>query len=359
MEKRNKRPLFVFITDIHLNKNNGELIKSLFHQLVELCDRRGVSTVVCGGDVFTSRSGQPLQCLIDWQECLEILAARDIKIYMIPGNHDKTDPDSDASYLDVYAGNKNVTLYKRAACKCIGGTVIGFIPYFGTERWISELEELNNCIAETMGNHYEHRVLVTHVGFDGVKNNDGSEVESAIKPSLMKDWDKTLVGHYHDASVLTDNVIYTGSLYQNNFGEDIADKGFTIVYNDCSLEHVQSKFPRYIKEVIQATDRETLRNVIDKHRNSVDNVRIVFTGKKEECQRINAAEIQSKFGIDCKFLPEENAVAVDMDAEEIVTEFNSGSILKEFDDFCEENGITGDKYEYAIQLFKDKMLCGI
>jgi DNA repair exonuclease SbcCD nuclease subunit len=64
-------------------------------------------------------------------------------------------------------------------------------------------------------------IMVTHIGFDGVVNNDGSEVESVLKPNKFSRFTRVLVGHYHNASKLGENVYYTGSVYQNNFGEDI------------------------------------------------------------------------------------------------------------------------------------------
>ena len=65
------------------------------------------------------------------------------------------------------------------------------------------------------------------MSFDGVANNDGSKVESIIKPSMFSDYKSVLIGHYHNASKIAKNVFYTGSAYQNNYGENITDKGFT------------------------------------------------------------------------------------------------------------------------------------
>ena len=65
-------------------------------------------------------------------------------------------------------------------------------------------------------------------------NNDGSSVESSIRPSLFKDWGLVLSGHYHDYQELSDNVVHLGSLTQNNFGED-ENKGFFARF----LERVQ------------------------------------------------------------------------------------------------------------------------
>ena len=98
-----KKAVAILVNDVHLDKNNGELVKDIFDQLTSLCHKRGVYEIWVGGDVFTNRSGQPLSCLTTWKEILEDLMDAGILIRVIPGNHDKTDADDERSYLDVYS----------------------------------------------------------------------------------------------------------------------------------------------------------------------------------------------------------------------------------------------------------------
>ena len=68
-----KRVNAILVNDVHLDKGNGEMVKDIFRQLVDLCKQMNVRRIICGGDVFTQRSGQPLQCLTDWKEILAML----------------------------------------------------------------------------------------------------------------------------------------------------------------------------------------------------------------------------------------------------------------------------------------------
>ena len=77
--KNNKKALGVLVNDIHLDKDNGSLIKDIFRQLISLCREYKTNRIFCGGDVFTNRSGQPLQCLTDWKEILVMLSEEDIE----------------------------------------------------------------------------------------------------------------------------------------------------------------------------------------------------------------------------------------------------------------------------------------
>ena len=350
-----KKVVGIFVTDTHLDKGNGGLVKDIFDQLISLCKEYKTNRIFHGGDVFTNRSGQPLQCLTDWKDILKKLSQNKIELHVIPGNHDKTDSDDERSYLDVYT-EPCVHLYRSADAKLIGGVCFAFIPFFRDEKWLEEYQRVTEYMADMSDAIDESpRILIAHSGFDGVRNNDGTRVESIIKPSMFKQWTKVLIGHYHNASELADNVIYPGSAYQNNYGENITDKGFTIIFEDGSTKFVPSKFPKYIKHVIDAKDKDTLRNLIDQYddENRKDYIRFVFTGKKEDCQLINIAEIQGKYGIDCKFQATETAEAMQISQEDSVFAYDKKSIIKDFIKFCSENNIRGEQMKYGLDLVKN------
>lgn len=347
----NKQVLGILLNDTHLNKENGELVKDIFNQVIGVAEEYGTDKIFCGGDVFTNRSGQPLQCLTDWKEILEAISEADMELHVIPGNHDKTDSNDERSYLDVYS-ERCVHLYRQWSVKIIDGVAVCFIPYFKDEKWLEQFSVLEGELKEK---HYKGmpKILITHSGFDGVVNNDGSKVVSEIRPSMFKDFDKVLIGHYHDASKLADNVIYTGAAFQNNYGENITDKGFTVIYDDTSLRFIPSKFPKYIKEVISANDKESLRNLIEKYEGQTeDYIRFIFKGKKEDLQNINVSEIKTKYGIDCKFESNEETEAVELSESDSVLNYDKKAIIKDFITFCSENEIKGDKLRYGIDLIK-------
>lgn len=343
------KPIGIIINDIHLNKDNSELVKDIFFQLISICDKYKVNKIFCGGDVFTNRSGQPLSCLTTWRTILQVLSDYDIEFHVIPGNHDKTDSDSELSYLDVF--NENCFyLHSKEDIVKIGSCVIGFMPFFTEDEWIKRFDLLNKKI-----NKYEdkNKILITHIAVDGVKNNDGSSVNSSITPSLFKNWDKVFVGHYHNASKLSKKIIYTGSAYQNNFGETIDDKGFTVLYDDGSTEFEPSKFPKFIKEVVDATDKEEIRKLLESYENdSVNHIRFIIRGKRMDCEKINVEEIKKR-GVDCKFETIETNEAIDASESDAVLSYNKSSIKKDFMRFCSENKINGEKLKYGLKLINE------
>lgn len=343
-----KKAVAVAITDVHLTKDNGDLVKDIFRQAVDVCRDYGVNCLINAGDCFSNRSGQPLSTLTDFQDIVDYLDEEGITMFVIPGNHDKTDPDSERSYLDLY-DKPNIRLFRKATVVSIAPNVLfTFIPYFKDGKWLEEFERIEESL-----NYNKVLVMITHSGFDGVRNNDGSVVDSAIKPSMFEAFDMVYIGHYHDASFIAENIRYLGSAYQNHFGENITDKGFNVIFDDGSFEFVPSVFPKYIKEVIQANDKETLRNLLEKYEGeNYDHIRFLFKGKKTDIDNINVAEIQ-KYGIDVKFESTEEAEAIEFSESESVLLYDKAKVMKDFVLFASQNEIKGKQLVYGLQLIKN------
>lgn len=352
--KSKKNPIAILVNDLHLNKDNGELVKNIFHQALLLADGIGVDYIFIGGDVFTNRSGQPLSCLIDLSNMIESAKKMDKKVIAIPGNHDKTDASDESSYLDIF-DCENFEVVSRFRLISFDKCVVGFIPYFNDERWIHEFNLLNRYKRDILSGDVidKQSFLITHMGMDGVMNNDGTIVTSEIKSDMFfGSWNKVLVGHYHNASKVGKNIYYTGSAYQGNFGETIEDKGFTIMYDDGSIESVQSTFPHYIKYVVDVNDSESLMDIINGYKdNKVDNIRIVFRGSRTDLQKINVSEMNG-YGFDCKFEANEKIEAMSESNMNIVMSYDKKSIMSDFLNFCKENDIKGDMKAYGIKLLK-------
>ena len=344
--KKNK-PIAILVNDVHLNKDNGELVKNTLFQVTDYAIRNKISCIIFGGDIFTNRSGQPLSCLLNFKEILEEYMFPFSQIHIIPGNHDKTDPDCDESYLDVFQNYQNIWLHRGAEMSnLIEGCEFVFIPYYSDEKWIAEYKRISEY---KLGG--KHNFLITHIGINGVRNNDGTEVDGSIRNDLFVDYDAVFVGHYHDRSKVGKNVYYTGSLYQGNYGEDI-DKGFTVIYDDGTFEYVNCKFPHYIKEKINASDRETLHNLIEKYSGEeYDHIRFEIVGSRVECEKISSKDLEL-LGIDCKFKTLEQTEAVNISEEENVSCYNKKTIMRDFLDFCKENDINGKKMQYGLKLIK-------
>ena len=356
MKETKSNPIFILLNDIHIDKSNGELVKDIFKQVIDIAVQKDIVHIVIGGDVFTNRSGQPLDCLTTFQEILDMAEKADIIINAIPGNHDKTDPNDYRSYIDVYKGNQILTIYRKGCSAIIGGCAVAFVPYFDDDSWKREFDKAVELTKEQLffGDvaYDAPRFLITHVAIDGVRNNDGSEVLNDLKPGMFDLYTKVFVGHYHNASKIGTNVYYTGSAYQNNFGENITDKGCTVVYDDGHTEFIPLRFPKYIKHVIDVNDSETIRNLIEKYDGEkYDHIRFIIRGKKVDASKVDLNYIESK-GIQCQFESVEEKEAIDNSVDEDALNYDKRSITKDFLKFCSENEIRGKHMKYGLNLIK-------
>lgn len=344
-----KQPISVILTDTHETKNNIELVESIFEQAGELALSLGINEIYHAGDWFTDRVGQNLSTLVSLDRILSKLEDKGLKVLGIAGNHDKTSQDSEDSYLNIFR-NRNLTIFPDIGWKINKeyDMFVGFLGYF-TNSYKDRLKELTS-IAKSK--RCSKNILITHKAFNGVRNNDGSVVEDGVSVKDVNFWDKVLVGHYHDYSEVGDNIFYIGSAYQANFGENITDKGFTILYSDCSIKKVRSEFPKYIKVEISADDVDSIENELEVHSNSDDNVRFVFRGKKTDLDNINLSKF-SDVGIDCKFESEEiNSEILNIESENFQT-LDSKSIMKHFLNYCKIQKIGAEERKFGLKIMNN------
>ena len=100
------KPLAIFLTDTHKQKDNLDLVFSIFMQALDLADEVGCDNVIHGGDFFTDRIGQNLKNLLMLQKIISEFKKRGKMLFAIPGNHDKTNQDSEFSYLSIFKSKK-------------------------------------------------------------------------------------------------------------------------------------------------------------------------------------------------------------------------------------------------------------
>lgn len=327
-----KTPLFILITDTHLNHKNIELVIDIFRQAIEQAVKYGFKVIYHAGDLFDSRKHQTLATLKAFAKILMMFEEVGITLRAIPGNHDKPDYLSASSYLDVYEKYSSLELVREWACFPEGDYYIHMIPFFDEkEAYMDYLK------AAVFVQGWKH-MLVTHIAVDGVKNNDGSEIENTFDKKGFKKFEKVLVGHYHNKQEVG-NVVYVGSAFQKDYGED-DDKGMSLIYDDGSIERIELDFPRFktVKIDLNVVTPEDLEKTFKSHKNSEDNVRFKFSGTKEKLVALDRPKYV-KAGIDVK--TEQDDPEVDLDYAELAhfTGFDKTKIKEEWEEFSEKHDI--------------------
>ncbi|MCK9544173.1 MAG: metallophosphoesterase [Novosphingobium sp.] len=340
----NKKILATFSTDWHIKDDNAEQIIDLVTQQCELNKKLKCSYIICLGDVFNSRKSQTLLVLNTFGKILDIIESYEMYLWCIPGNHDKTSYESEESFLDQFRYHPCFKLINKA-----GGlpfkdekVFLHFLPFFSNELWLEKYEQLIDYVGEFEDN--DKHILCSHIAVQGSRNNDGTKVESSIKPSMFKHFYKIFLGHYHNQQQIGGNVFHLPSIQQNNFGEN-EDKGFTVLYEDGSHELIPSKFKKFVKVKIDLSETsvEELNEYINEYQKDTENsyIRFVISGEEEVLKGINKDKFLQA-GIDIKMKNNDIDVVEEFDSVEI-NKYTEESIIEEFKEFCEDRSLNFEK----------------
>lgn len=331
----------LFLTDTHLHDKNVELVDSIFQQALVLCKKHNIKDVLHGGDIFNKRRNNTEEpasqkALVAFKRIIEKFERENVTLHAIRGNHDCTDQISIESYLDLYTSSKNFKLYDGIINFALdlhdNRIVVYFLPYYKDSLYIDYLSQISTI---STGNV---KILITHQGINGVTNNDGSTHTSSITQNLFDKFDYTLVGHYHNAQRLSDKIIYTGSAYQANYGED-DQKGFTLIDNFGTPHFVKSEFPLF-KKVNVSLDKldKNFIDSLEKQKEKVENFRIVFSGNEDEIKEFEKLKLKDKgFQIkvekSVKEINSENLLSVEkLDTKSIMSLLDEYVIEKQVDE---------------------------
>lgn len=111
-----KEPIAIISTDKHLQEANALELLDIAEQEIALAQEQGVDTVIWLGDIFDSRLSQRQELLTCLTEMIELYHEHGITLLCIPGNHDKTDYESDESFLTAYKYHPGFNLYETPTC---------------------------------------------------------------------------------------------------------------------------------------------------------------------------------------------------------------------------------------------------
>lgn len=324
------------LTDSHLKKGNESQIVEIFRQAIEKIKSLKLDVLYFVGDWFDSRKYQGLSTLKATAIIFKMFADEGVKLRIIPGNHDKPDYHSEDSYLDIFEHYPNIYIVRDHEYFEEGDVRVHMIPFFDEkESYAQYLDIAYESLSDVCN------ILLTHVAVNGVKNNDGSEMEDVVGLNQFTDhFDFTFIGHYHDYQELANgSIVYIGSSHQHNFGEDDL-KGLTVMNEDTSIDQFKfdTKEFKMIQIDLNTVPFEKVEELSKKYEKSEDNVRFKFTGAKEKLEAIDKSKLK-RLGIDVKVKADD--VDIDLSYAELIDfkGFDSTSIIEEWDDFAERKQV--------------------
>lgn len=330
-----KNVLAVLSTDWHLKDSNAEQIIELVRDKCKLAEKHDCKLLIAAGDIFDARKGQSVTTLMAFSRILEIIDEYNLQLIAISGNHDKQSYESDYSFLTPYrvTGLINLDPPPMRLPTTNNPTHFYFLPFYKEEIWLEKYKKLLNGLDSGRKN-----VLISHTAITGSVNNDGSKVETGIKPVDFVKFDLVLLGHYHDYQQVSENIFHIPSIQQNNFGED-QNKGYTLLYDDLTFDIVKSNFKPYEKVVIDVdkVSKKELAEYVKTYQLQSKNIRFELVGSSENIKAVNKESI-TMHGIDVKAKVKEVEKTIEYYEDEI-KEFDDETIVESFIEYCEQEGI--------------------
>lgn len=337
-----KKAIAAILTDTHLKEDNIEVNKSIYKQATTIVKELDLNVIDHAGDIFNSRKSQSQLALTSFKDILDELWNEGIVLNSCVGNHDKTSYGGAESFLDPFSKHPAFNLYRICGGRPLTKEIfLSYLSFFSDEKYI---ECYNDLIKH--GGKLKHNVLLTHIGIAGSVMNNGTVIQSdSIVPSLFKDYDLTLVGHFHDFQVLAEGRIkYIGSSLQHNFGE-LTGKGLTVLYDDLTTEIIPLKYPQYIKYEVSPKEL-TSQDIADlkaERQESGDNIRVVLTGTNADIKSFNK-QLLIDAGVSVQ--NKEDRIEIE-ELEQKIEPFNTQTLMEEFELFCKKNQLNveeGMKY---------------
>lgn len=344
-----KKPLFVAVTDIHLDQTNFNQRQELFDQIITLMDNWGIFNLMMLGDIFESRKAIPENVLNAFGDILLKLSDSNISTYCIPGNHDKLVYTKKESYLTPFSYYPDFRLIEDFDDLYIGhpsgyGVDVVFAPFFEESVWVEKFEKFfKNREAN------QNEILISHIAVTGSQNNNGELVDNGISKKMFDRFGKTFLGHYHNTQEVSEKIIHLPSICQKNFGED-PNKGVSIVYDDLSYEVINLNFRKFVNVEIDLSisTKTQIDKVISDAVKTGAYVKAKFSGTEAEIKSIDKDSL-TRLGVKVQTKMKEIEDSVEYSKSEEIKEYDKASLLEAFKDFCGEEGID---FEFGLKFLK-------
>lgn len=243
---------FAHLADLHIGKRLYEysLIdnqRDILNKIVELIKKYNLDGVVISGDIY-DKSVPPVDAVEIMDEFLSALAALDIFIIIIGGNHDsvarlsfgsKVLEQSRVFISPVFNGN----IEKVELSDQFGSINFYLLPYIrpiNVKRAYKDFsgesftEALKFVIERINPDKSMRNVLVAHQFVTGAQKSDSEELyvggSENVTYTLFDDFDYVALGHLHmPQNVGRDTVRYAGTPLKYSFSEISHKKSMTIV----------------------------------------------------------------------------------------------------------------------------------
>ena len=315
---KNRVALF---SDLHLgiHQNSEKWLDTAYEWakwFVADLQKKGINTVLFGGDWFHNRTAISTNTLHKTQEILNLFRHADIRIHAIVGNHDCFFKDNTNIHsTNILKNHTHVTIYDQPTIVSFGKMDFQMCP------WGTTLEQIERC--DMLLGHFE----INTFQFNSVKMCEHGYNATDLLSRTPFIWS----GHFHIGqrrAYQKGKIIYIGNPFVMDM-HDINDaKGYYIldvdtgeyeqIINDISPQHVKIYASKIDDVDTRSLKGRIVKLVIDEQLNDKQLAKIA--GNINQAQPFETSrDIQFKFAADVDFQVDEDATEIDI--EQMITQY--------------------------------------
>ncbi len=299
---------FIHISDLHLGKRVNEFSmledqEFILTKLINIIDMQKPDSIIIAGDVY-DKSVPSAEAVELFDDFLVRLAKRDLKVFVISGNHDSSERiafggrlmDKSGIYMSpVYNGKvEPITLSDD-----FGEINIYMLPFlkpsnvrrFYPDSDIASYTDAVRVAVDAMNVDKEKRnVLITHQFVTGAHRTESEEISVGgadnVDASVFADFDYVALGHIHRSQKCGSEYIrYSGTPLKYSFSEASDKKTVTVVdikdKGNLSLEFIPLIPKRDMVEIKGSYDELTLKSFWENTSYNEDYMHITLTDEED------------------------------------------------------------------------------
>lgn len=243
---------FVHLSDLHIGKrvNEYSMLEDqdyIFTKILNIIDAEKPDAVFIAGDVYDKAvpSAEAMQL---FDSFLVKLSKRDLKVFVISGNHDSPERIAFGGQLMHKSGIYMSPVYSGDISPVVmedeyGKVNIWMLPFvkpahvrrFDSEREIYTYTDAMSAVIESLDiNREERNIMITHQFVTGAEPAESEEISVGgsdnVDVSVFDAFDYTALGHIHrPQNCKSERVRYSGTPLKYSFSEVNDKKSVTVV----------------------------------------------------------------------------------------------------------------------------------
>ena len=314
----------VLVSDLHLGKIQDTIEKHgmpsrLFDTQMRLYEAinyavKKKSVLVIAGDVFNYHSPNPEYIAVLFS-ILDYAQYKDVKVYIIPGNHDCSNTFHSIQYLSKELDKqnkafKNTVIITNPWFENIENMNVVFLPHIPRAYMSVENYQKNALLSiQSQKKNKSIDLVIGHAHLTGAKNSSEVKIEMGNKihfnPSNFFKYKLGVFGHIHKHQIIKNN-IYIGPVCTNSFDEAPLIKGFIYVKTPLEWRFIpyKTKETEYKQVFIDLISKDKVLFDSEKMKRVVENKLLKITVYTDDLMKVNQTEIKnqfSKYGTICRF----------------------------------------------------------